>query len=183
MSWQAVAVVDALPHDAVGPLAFRVLLKLANVAGEDGEHAFRHARKMAQELGVSTRSVQRALRDLEALPLIRRGNQDYTAHLPAGKRPVVYDLVMFGAVVEMVHIVGFDDVPEWPESDTTRLSTGTREIESDTTTADPLKNLTTRKKIRSKTLVNTPGNLPCGHRAIDARHCEYGHLYNEEETP
>lgn len=92
MSWQACDWADRLPYGAVGPLAFRVLLKLANVAAEDGSRAFRDKPRIAHELGVSQRSVQRAYRELEHAALIRPGDQSFTHHIRADKRPTVYDL-------------------------------------------------------------------------------------------
>lgn len=94
MSYQATAAADALPYDVCGPMAFRVLVKLANVADVDGTRAFRHVGAMAKELGVSKRSVQRATKELQDRGLITLGDQRFTAHLPADKRPVVYDVCM-----------------------------------------------------------------------------------------
>lgn len=94
MSYQATGAVDALPYDVCGPMAFRVLVKLANVADTDGTRAFRHVGAMAKELGVSKRSVQRALQELLDKGLLTLGDKRFTAHLPADKRPVVYDVCM-----------------------------------------------------------------------------------------
>lgn len=94
MSWQATSVVDELPYDLVKPLAFRVLLKLANVANPEGRNAWRSKHDLAAELGVDARSIQRALRELEGEHLIRRGDQKFVSHIRAGYRPTVYDIVM-----------------------------------------------------------------------------------------
>lgn len=86
--------VDKLSYDIVKPLAYRVLVKLANVADQTGKRAFRSKWEMADELGVSERSIQRALQELEQLHIIRKGDQKYTAHLRGGYRPTVYDINM-----------------------------------------------------------------------------------------
>jgi hypothetical protein len=94
MSWQATEVVDQLPYDLVKPLAFRVLLKLANVADPEGRRAWRSKFELANELGVDQRSIQRALRELEQAHLIRKGDQKFVSHIRGGYRPTVYDIVM-----------------------------------------------------------------------------------------
>lgn len=92
MSWQASSWADSLPYDVVGHLAYRVLNKLANVANVEGTIAFRDKAGIAEELGVSQRSVQRAYRELEAAALIHPGDQSYVRHIRADKRPTVYEL-------------------------------------------------------------------------------------------
>ncbi|NYD72306.1 helix-turn-helix domain-containing protein [Herbiconiux flava] len=83
---------DQLPYDIATNLEQRVLLKLCNVADVDGSRAFRSKADMARELGCDPKSVQRALRKLESLDLIRQGDQRLVAHLRAGYRPTVYNL-------------------------------------------------------------------------------------------
>lgn len=94
MSWQATQVVDDLPYDYCKPLAFRVLLKLANVADAHGRNAWGFRSILAEELGVDPRSIQRAFAELEALNLIRPGDQRSTRHFQANRRPRVFDIVM-----------------------------------------------------------------------------------------
>lgn len=121
MSWQAQDAIDRLPYDATGPLAFRVLQKLANVAAQDGSRAWRSIPEVANELGVSVRSVQRALKELEdgavnaatgeQIPLIRRGDQRHVDHMRADRRPTVYDVNMRAAdLLEQLH-ASLDDEP------------------------------------------------------------------------
>ncbi|WP_368665891.1 helix-turn-helix domain-containing protein [Cryobacterium sp. Y62] len=74
------------------PLATRVLLKLANVAGQDGSSAYRNLWEVAAELGVDRRSIQRSYRELEAAELMHKGDQRTLSHIRADRRPVVYDL-------------------------------------------------------------------------------------------
>jgi hypothetical protein len=92
MSWQAAAWMDALPYDVMKPLATRVLLKLANVAGQNGESAYRNIWEVAAELGVDRRSIQRSYRELEAAELIHKGHQGAVLHMRPDRRPTVYDL-------------------------------------------------------------------------------------------
>jgi hypothetical protein len=92
MSWQAADWMDSLPYDVMKPLAARVLLKLANVAAQDGTRAYRGTWEMADELGVDRRSIQRAYRELERAQLIQVGDQRAVAHIRADRRPTVYDL-------------------------------------------------------------------------------------------
>lgn len=140
MSWQAAAWVDSLPYDipltmtqSVGHLPMRVLFKLANVADAEGKRAFRSKAVMADELGVTARSVQRALNDLQAAQLIRPGNQLFVAHLRADKRPTVYDL-NFRYRQEFAQ----PELPAWDGE--TEISTpptsGETEISTGETTAD-----------------------------------------------
>lgn len=69
-----------------------VLLGLANHAARDGSAAWPSVATLAEYAVCSTRTVQRKLRDLEALGLLRRGDQQLVNHLPADRRPTVYDL-------------------------------------------------------------------------------------------
>lgn len=92
MSWQAADWMDSLPYDAAAPLPTRVLLKLANVADQGGERAFRFNHQMAAELQVNVRSIRRALRELEEAHLILPGDQALVAHYRTDRRPRVYNL-------------------------------------------------------------------------------------------
>lgn len=79
--------------------ARHVLLLLANCANEDGQHAFPSVARMARESGLSERAVQSALRELEAIGVIRKGEQRAASlHIKRqDKRPIVYDIVMIEA--------------------------------------------------------------------------------------
>jgi|GEM_PF-5468255 len=94
MSWQAMDAIDQLPYDVCRPLAYRVLVKLANVAAQDGTRAWRLYGEVASELGVNVRSIYRALDELDQANLIRRGDQKVLSHWRGGHRPVVWDIVM-----------------------------------------------------------------------------------------
>lgn len=69
-----------------------VLLVLADHAHEDGSAAWPSQDRIARILGITTRSVRRSLSWLEANQRISRGDQKIVGHLPADKRPVVWDL-------------------------------------------------------------------------------------------
>ncbi|MDF8360180.1 helix-turn-helix domain-containing protein [Achromobacter anxifer] len=74
--------------------ARHVLLCLANYAGSKGEGAFPSVATLAEDTGLSTRTVQAKLRELEAMQVIQRGNQDLVAAYirRADQRPVCYDI-------------------------------------------------------------------------------------------
>ena len=76
------------------PSARHVLLCLANYAGPNGAGAFPSATTLAQDTGLSERTVRYKLDDLEKIGLIHRGNQAIAAvHIDRhDRRPVVYDL-------------------------------------------------------------------------------------------
>ncbi|MFC8296282.1 helix-turn-helix domain-containing protein [Micromonospora orduensis] len=78
----------------VPPQCLAVLLGLANHAHANGRGAFPSQERLAFYARKSVRSVQNDLKTLEALGLIRRGDQRHTAFIPADRRPVVYDLAM-----------------------------------------------------------------------------------------
>lgn len=119
MSWQACAWADSLEHNVVGPLAFRVLVKLANVSNEHGTIAWRTKAEIAVELGVSQRSVQRAYAELEHAALIKPGDQSFVHHIRKDRRPTVYEL-NFRWKSQFAQ-------PELPwENGETQLSTGSR---------------------------------------------------------
>ncbi|MCU1529162.1 MAG: hypothetical protein JWP75_2925 [Frondihabitans sp.] len=104
--------IDHLPYDATSALGFRVLTKLANVAAQDGTRAWRLNSEMSRELGVSVRSIQRALRDLEEADLITRGDQRAVSHWRTDRRPTVYDVVMPSAQAGFDGVTGLSTDPD-----------------------------------------------------------------------
>ncbi len=120
MSWQAAAWVEALDYDRCKGIAYRVLMKLAHVAATDGSRAWRSKAAMSEELGVSQESIRRALRELESLRLIKRGDQQHVKHLPGNRRPVVYNLAMASTQPE---IFDLDEVDFAPRPGGNELST------------------------------------------------------------
>lgn len=113
MSWHAVAAVNALPFSTVSLGPFRVLVKLADVADTEGKGAFQFDPKLANELGVSVRSIIRWRAELEAQSLIRRGDQKRVGHWRGGNRPIVYDINMHAApdttpLIVTEAMLGFD---------------------------------------------------------------------------
>ncbi|MFJ2676349.1 hypothetical protein [Streptomyces sp. NPDC087525] len=71
-----------------------VLTGLAHHADSKGRGSFPSVPRLAAYACKAPRQVRRDLRQLEDLKLIREGDQSKAAHLPADKRPTVYDLVM-----------------------------------------------------------------------------------------
>lgn len=108
VSLQAQLWAASLPLDACGLAEFRVLDKLADHAHGNGRNAFRNVESMAAELQCSKRTVQRALRSLQVLGLIRIGDQHLVNHLPANRRPIVYDLALerFGVTTGVTPLDG-----------------------------------------------------------------------------
>lgn len=91
MSHEAQSWVSTLPMKACGPAAFHVLVILAERVDEYGYGAWPSIKGMAKSLEVSDRTVQRAIRELIDLGLIREGDQAQTTHLQY--RPTVYDVL------------------------------------------------------------------------------------------
>lgn len=90
MSWAL-----SLPTQVLKDASARhVLLCLANYAGSNGTGAFPSASTLAQDTGLSERTVRYKLDDLEKSGLIKQGNQAIAAvHIDRhDRRPVVYDL-------------------------------------------------------------------------------------------
>jgi hypothetical protein len=90
MSWALSLPVQSLKDSS----ARHVLLCLANYAGSNGAGAFPSASTLAQDTGLSERTVRYKLDDLEKSGLIQKGNQAIAAvHIDRhDRRPVVYDL-------------------------------------------------------------------------------------------
>lgn len=125
MSWQATAWADDLPYETMKSyLAYRVLIKLCNNADKYGQRAWRSNDELALELGVSKRSVQRALRDLELALLIKPGDQEFVRHIRADRRPTVYDMNMRYREVYEQPELPVEDVQEDESHGVTELSTG-----------------------------------------------------------
>ncbi|WP_429539444.1 helix-turn-helix domain-containing protein [Pseudomonas fluorescens] len=90
MSWALSLPIQTLKD----PSARHVLLCLANYAGSSGAGAFPSASTLADDTGLSIRTVRYKLDDLEECGLIKKGNQAIAAvHIDRhDRRPVVYDL-------------------------------------------------------------------------------------------
>ncbi len=68
------------------------LLVIARRTDEYGRGSYQSVPTLAAKTRKSERQVQRDVRDLLALGLIREGDQDRVLHIPADRRPIVYDL-------------------------------------------------------------------------------------------
>jgi hypothetical protein len=91
------ATVWALKHAPVpDAIAHLVLIGLADHAAADGTCAWPSVTTLAGYARCSERSVQRKLRDLEALGVILQGNQQIVNHLRPDRRPTVWDLPIHG---------------------------------------------------------------------------------------
>lgn len=96
------------------PTAKLVLLVLADHAGDDGRDAFPSVAKIARAAGVTERTVQRHLRDLEAAGLIVKGDGEKAGRAikRSGYIPTTYDL-------QMRHTKDSDEAPRGDAHDTT----------------------------------------------------------------
>ncbi|WP_188043685.1 helix-turn-helix domain-containing protein [Changpingibacter yushuensis] len=74
------------------PIAQLILIGLADHARDDGTGARPSIATLAAYARCSTRTVQRKLAVLEEAHLICRGDQREVSHLPANRRPTVWDL-------------------------------------------------------------------------------------------
>nr|MBS1900432.1 MarR family transcriptional regulator [Actinomycetota bacterium] len=84
----------SLPLETMPTASARAVLAMFGVRAHDPGYGARLSVKlMAEELGVTPRTVQRAIRDLLAADLIRPGNPAEVQHLRADRRPNVYDLL------------------------------------------------------------------------------------------
>lgn len=85
----------AFKHAPVVDSAERlVLMALADAADEDGCNAYLSQATIAERAMVDVRTVRRKLPELELRRLIGRGDQSAAEHIPADKRPVVYDVLV-----------------------------------------------------------------------------------------
>lgn len=76
------------------PQLLGTLFGLADHADKKGEGAYPSVRTLAAYACKSERSVQRDLKELVKLGLIRDGDQSVAEHIPQERRPHVYDLAM-----------------------------------------------------------------------------------------
>lgn len=74
------------------PVSHLILIVLADYAHDDGTRAFPSQAKIAHKISASVRTVGYRLRKLEALGLIRRGDQSFVEQYRADRRPTVWDL-------------------------------------------------------------------------------------------
>lgn len=74
--------------------AFGVLVGLANHADPEGKGAFAAQGRLGHYSRKTDRQVRRDLELLESIGLIRRGKQELVRHIPADRRPIVWDLAM-----------------------------------------------------------------------------------------
>ena len=95
---------------AFPPHLFSTLTGLAWHADTKGRGSYPSVARLAAYGCKAPRSVQRDLRELEELKMIRLGDQSLAEHIPADRRPPVYDLA-----VERV-VDGGTRVPPWSAS-------------------------------------------------------------------
>lgn len=94
MSLNAFIWVNNLPIDLLKASEFRVLLRMADVADENGNGVWLSRQTIATQLGCHVKTVQRALSQLKVLGLIEEGDKRAVQHIRHDRRPVVYNLTM-----------------------------------------------------------------------------------------
>lgn len=90
------------------PVAHLVLIAYADHANDDGTAAWPSVATVARYARCTPRTVHTKIRVLLDHGLMRLGDQRLVEHLPANRRPVVYDLVM--------NPLGGDPLPAQPDS-------------------------------------------------------------------
>lgn len=174
MSLEAFIWVSKLPLDVVPPTAFRVLLMLANHAHSDGRNVWRKKSELANELGCSLRTVERAFRDLRVRGLIQHGDQRLTEHLRADRKPVVFDLNFdFGRNYGEPPVALIDPTPAVGSHGPTNLSRPD-EIRTNGPTSVVAHRTVIEPSNSSLVSPNRANVGSCGHRLVDDRHCERG---------
>lgn len=92
MSWYVMAWAE---HASVANVYERALLTLmAHRSEDDGTRVYVSVETMAEYCMCNERTIQRTLRAFEERGVIVEGDQRHVAHLPADRRPVVYDLMV-----------------------------------------------------------------------------------------
>jgi DNA-binding Lrp family transcriptional regulator len=190
MSLEAVVWVKNLEYDSMPYGEFRILLILAEHANGEGERAFRSAKKLADTLGVTPRTIRRWIASLVDLGYIVEGNQAYVSHIPQHVRPKVYNLRMVqtyrGTALQLPETeaeLDEDSIPETPV-----IHRGTQLL-TPVTTADRIENQKHIQTLKSfiANHVGNPSSERCpnstsGHSFID-RICgrcgmHEGQIYN-----
>lgn len=144
MSLAAYVWVQSLPMDATPThRAFRVLLKMADVADADGRNVWLSKARIAEELVTSLSTVTRALQELRLAGLIVDGDKRAVAHLKGNRRPNVYDLNMRAIIAPQLDISGVSELT--PQSsrgvNSRRLGVSTGDTQ---TVSKPVKQLNSR---------------------------------------
>ena len=149
MSLNAYVWAGQLPLDITSATAFRVLLKMADVADADGRGVWLTTSRMAEELGCSVRTVQRAVKELQLAGLIHEGDKRAVAHIRSDRRPTVYDLNM---TAETAPQIDLDGVTKMSSHGVTKMSRGDKSVHNGVTTV--VAHRTVTKPLNSPESVN-----------------------------
>lgn len=98
MSWQARDAADeiSLEH-GLKPVQRLILDRLAARAGKLGEAIFPSVATIKHDTGASESTIQRAIRHFLKMGILEYGDASLVAHIPADKRPRVYNMVLNAA--------------------------------------------------------------------------------------
>lgn len=91
--WVSVRAIAWVLDDAPCPAdLLPVLTAIARRCDEHGKGSYQSAQTIGEKTGKSEAQVRRDIANLRKLGLVKSGDAAKPAHLPAGKRPAVYDL-------------------------------------------------------------------------------------------
>jgi hypothetical protein len=148
------------------PVHVLILVAMAERCHDDGTESRQSAATIASKARVSTRTVQRELRKLESMGVIRRGDQSLNSFLPVNRRPVVYDLA-----VELKR----GDNLSYQDFDTT-TTTSVDTTSTTDTTSEPLRYDTDDTLIRQGCRTTSPLTSPLTSPSREVPHqCSHGY--------
>lgn len=148
-----------VPND---PVAHLVLIAYADHAQDDGTAAWPSVAKVAGYARCTPRTVQTKLRLLIGWGLIRHGDQRLVSHLPANRRPVVYDLVMDAEVIS-APVAGAEMSTD--ALDEAAGQDGVKILHPKIVAAGPVDNSTAGVNLASPQAEGSVDNLPSGVNA------------------
>lgn len=115
MSTAAVAwALDGRRTGKLNPACRLVLVALADYANPEGRNAFPAVPTLASRLHLSDRQIQRHIRQLEELELVRPGDRRLVDHIPAYARPNVWDLALHAVRIDPVTPTSPGDTHDGP---------------------------------------------------------------------
>jgi CRP-like cAMP-binding protein len=77
------------------PTSRLILVAMADDADGEGKNCFTSVSTIAKKAAISVSTCRRRMDEMEAAGIIRRGDQRLAAHIPANRRPVVFDLAIW----------------------------------------------------------------------------------------
>lgn len=95
MSWEARSAADEISiKHGLKPVQRLILDRLADRAGKQGEAIFPSMATIKHDTGASESTIYRAIQHFLKIGILEYGDQSLVSHLPADKRPRVYNMVL-----------------------------------------------------------------------------------------